>query len=35
VLPPSNAVLQKSKKRSPFLAHFAKLKVFYGTAPAD
>ena len=35
VLPPSNAVLQKSKKSSPFVVHFDKLKVFHGTAPAD
>jgi len=35
VLPPSNDVLQKSKKSSLFVAHFDKLKVFHGTAPAD
>ena len=35
VLPASNAVLQKSKKSSPFVAHFDKLKVFHGTASAD
>jgi len=35
VLPPSNAVLQKSKKSSPFVAHFDKLKVFHCTAPAE
>jgi len=34
VLPPSNAVLQKSKKSSPFVVHFDKLKAFHGTAPA-
>ena len=34
-MPPSNAVLQKSKNSSPFVAHFDKLKVFHGTAPAD
>ena len=31
----SNAVLQKSKKSSPFVAYFDKLKVFHGTAPVD
>jgi len=35
VLPPSNAVLQKSKKSSQFVTHFDKLKVFHGKAPAD
>ena len=35
VLPPSNAVLQKSKKSQPFVVHFDKLKVFHGTAPPD
>ena len=35
MLPPSNALLQKSKKSSPFVVHFDKLKVFYGTPPTD
>ena len=35
VLPPSNAVLQKSKKSSPFIVHFDKLKIFYVTPPTD
>ena len=35
VLPPSNAVLQKSKESSSFLPHFDKLKVSHGTALAD
>ena len=33
VLTPLNAVLQKSKKSSPFIVHFDKLKAFYGTPP--
>jgi len=35
VLPPSNAVLQKSKNSQPFVVHFDKLKLFHGTAPPD
>ena len=35
VLPPADAVLQKSKRGKPFVAHFDKLKPFYGTRPVD
>ena len=35
VLPPVDAVLQKSKRGKPFVAHFDKSKPFYGTPPAD
>ena len=34
ILPPSNAVLQKSK-RGPFVTHFDKLKLFHGSQPAS
>ena len=33
ILPPSNAVLQKSKRSRPFVVHFDKLKFFHSTPP--
>jgi len=35
ILPPSNAVLQKSKRGRPFVTHFDKLKLFHGSPPAS
>jgi len=35
VLPPADAVLQKTRRSTPFVAHFDKLKTFYGNQPVD
>ena len=35
VLQPADAVLQKTRRSTPFVAHFDKLKPFYGDPPVD